>query len=153
MTFKMMTDPGIRAGGVISVASNIAPKGVKEMTGLLLAGKRAEAEERLNALKPLFGIITVKTEEESPYGPVTCRARNPLATKSLMAILGMPVGGCRRPLGKMSRKGIDVVVGAARKVWKDNPEVLQPIADFFAVDIESRLYDESLIAGFVYEGY
>lgn len=153
MTFTIMTDPVIKASGVISVASNIAPKAIQDMTTLLNEGKQAEAEKLMIALKPLFGIVTVKTQEETPYGSVTCRARNPLATKTLMAILGMPVGPCRRPLGKMTNKGIEVVLGVGRTVWKNNPEILKPVADFFDVDIEARLYDESILAGLTYNQY
>ena len=152
-TFTMMTDPAIKASGVVSVASNIAPKAVQDMTALISQGKQAEAEKLRNALQPLFGIVTVKTQEETPYGTVGCRARNPLGTKSLMAILGMPVGICRRPLGKMTKNGVGVVLEAGRTVWKNNPEILKPVADFFGVDIEARLYDESLLAGLTYGEY
>jgi len=153
ITFTMMSEPAIKASGVISVASNIVPKGVMDMTTLFNEGKQAEAEELMNALKPLFGIVTVKTQEESPYGSVLCRARNPLATKTLMAVLGMPVGPCRQPLGKMTRKGMDVILDAGRTVWKNSPEILQPIADFFGVDVEGRLYDESIVSGLIYDEY
>ncbi len=153
MTFAMMTNPAIKAAGVISVASNIAPKAVKEMVQLFKQGKRVEAEAKMNAAKPLFEIVTVKTQEETPYGKVSCRARNPLATKTLMNILGMPAGPCRPPLGKMTKAGIDVVLRAARTVWKSNPEVLTPIADFFKVDVEARLYDEGLVEGLTYSDY
>ncbi|NVL89446.1 MAG: 4-hydroxy-tetrahydrodipicolinate synthase [Desulfobacterales bacterium] len=152
-TFTMMTDPAIKASGVISVASNIAPKAVHEMTALIGQGDHAEAEKLMLALKPLFGIVTVKTQEETPYGSVGCRARNPLGTKTLMAILGMPVGPCRRPLGKMTKKGVEVVLEAGRAVWKNNPEILKPVADFFGVDIEARLYEESSRAGLTYDEY
>ncbi|MFH1006721.1 MAG: 4-hydroxy-tetrahydrodipicolinate synthase, partial [Candidatus Latescibacterota bacterium] len=116
MTFDMMTAPDIRAAGVISVISNIAPKALQQLTGLIDAGKREQAETLLLALKPLLGMVTVKTEEQTPYGPVTCRARNPLAVKTLMNILGMPSGPCRPPLGKLTRRGLDVVLGVARTV-------------------------------------
>lgn len=153
MTFTMMTDPVIKASGVISVASNIAPKAIQDMTTLLNKGEEAEAEKLMVALKPLFGIVTVKTQEDTPHGTVTCRARNPLATKTLMAILGMRVGPCRQPLGKMTKKGIEVVLDAGRTVWKNNPEILKPVADFFGVDIEARLNDESILAGLTYDQY
>ncbi len=152
-TFTMMTDPDIGASGVISVASNVAPGAVREMVALLKEGKRSEGERLMNALKPLFGIVTVKTEEETPYGTVTCRARNPLATKTLMAIMGMPAGPCRPPLGRMTRKGLEVVLEAGRNVWKNNPEILGPVAEFFDVDIEARLYDESLLKDLIYDQY
>jgi 4-hydroxy-tetrahydrodipicolinate synthase len=152
-TFTMMTDPAIKASGVISVASNIAPKAVHDMTTLVKEGKQAEAEKLVNALKPLFGIVTVKTQEETPHGTVPCRARNPLGTKTLMAILGMPVGPCRQPLGKMTRKGLEVVLEAGRTVWKNNPEILKPVGDFFGIDVEARLNDESLWADLIYREY
>jgi 4-hydroxy-tetrahydrodipicolinate synthase len=153
MTFDMMTDPAISASGVVSVASNIAPKGVQDMTGLLNEGKREEAEKLMLDLKPLFEIVTVKTREETPYGTVTCRARNPLGTKTLMAVLGMPSGGCRQPLGKMTRKGLQVVRDAGRTVWKSNPDLLKPVAELFGVDVEARLYDDSLIEELIYNEY
>jgi 4-hydroxy-tetrahydrodipicolinate synthase len=152
-TFTMMTDPAIGASGVISVASNIAPKAVHEMTTTLNEGNRSEGEKLLAALKPLFGIVTVKTQEDTPFGPVLCRGRNPLPVKTLMEILGMPGGPCRQPLGRMTEKGIHVVLEAGRTVWKNNPEILEPIAEFFGVDIEARLYDESILSGLVYEQY
>jgi len=152
-TFTMMTDPLIKACGVISVASNIAPQAVQEMTKLLNEGNRSEAEALLAGLTPLFGIVTVKTQEDTPYGRVLCRARNPLATKTLMAILGMPVGPCRQPLGKMTRKGLEVVLDVGRTVWKNSPGILQPVAHFFDVDIEARLYDESILKGLAYGEY
>jgi 4-hydroxy-tetrahydrodipicolinate synthase len=152
-TFTMMTDPTIAASGVISVASNIAPKAVQEMTALVEQGKTAEAEKLVTALKPLFGIVTIITEENSPQGPVKCRARNPLGAKTLMAILGMPGGPCRQPLGKMTKNGAQVALDAGLAVWKNNPEILQPVADFFGVDVEARLNDASLLTRLTYEGY
>jgi 4-hydroxy-tetrahydrodipicolinate synthase len=123
------------------------------MADLLNKGNRTEAEGLAEALRPLFGIVTVKTEEQTPYGPVTCRARNPLAVKTLMAILGMPVGPCRPPLGKMTRKGMEVAREVGRTVWNRNPEILQPVAGFFGVDIEARLNDEAILEGLIYEAY
>ena len=53
----------------------------------------------------------------------------------------------------MTRNGIDVVLNAGRTVWKNNPEILKPIADFFEVDIETRLYDESILSDLTYDEY
>ena len=152
-TFDMMTSDVIRARGVISVASNIAPRAVQQFTKYLLEGQRTEAEALLQGLKPLFGIITVKTQEETPYGTVTCRARNPLATKTLMNILGMPAGSCRPPLGKMTPNGLQVVLNAARTVQRTHPEIFAPIAEFFDVDVERRLKDEANWRQLCYEAY
>jgi 4-hydroxy-tetrahydrodipicolinate synthase len=153
MTFEMMLDPQIKASGVISVASNVAPGPITEMVRLLEQGKEQDAQKLLTALKPLFGLVTVKTMEKTPYGEVGCRARNPLGFKTLMSILGMPSGGCRQPLGKMTRNGLETVLSAARKVQADNPEILEPVAEFFNVDIEQRLNDPSSWDGLFYEEY
>jgi len=153
MTFDMMVDPKINAAGVISVTSNVAPGFVTEMVRLLEQGNQPEAKKLATALEPLFNIVTVKTTEKTPYGDVSCRARNPLGFKTLMSILGMPAGECRKPLGKMSRNGLETVLAAARKVQTNNPEIFKPIADFFSVDIEDRLSNPSHWEGLAYEEY
>jgi 4-hydroxy-tetrahydrodipicolinate synthase len=153
MIYEMMTDPAIKAAGVISVASNVAPKAVSEMVQLLNQGNPSEAKTLMLKLEPLFSLVTVKTTEKTPYGEVVCRARNPVAYKVLMSILGMPAGGCRRPLGKMTQNGLNVVLEAARKVHANAPEILQPVADFFNVDIEKRLENPKNREGLYYESY
>jgi 4-hydroxy-tetrahydrodipicolinate synthase len=153
MTVEMMADPKIRAAGVISVASNIAPRATTEMVALLNAGKTAEAKALAGKLAPLFDIVTVKTMEKTPYGEVVCRARNPLAYKSLMTVLGMPSGGCKPPLGKMTANGLNKVLEAARTVWSKSPEILQPIADSFGVKIEERLENPRYREGLCYGAY
>jgi 4-hydroxy-tetrahydrodipicolinate synthase len=153
MTFQMMTDPQVEAAGVISVITNITPGAIAEMVGHLNAGNQTEALKLKAALDPLFSLVTVTTEEETPYGSVACRARNPLGIKTLMAILGMPVGTCRQPLGKMSRNGIQKVLDAAKKVQQNNPEILQPLADFFSLDIDERLNNPAYLADLFYPAY
>lgn len=150
-TFSMMTDPEIKASGVISVASNIAPKAVQQMTEALNNGNVKEGEKLAAALQPFFDIVTVKTQEDTPYGKVSCKARNPLATKTLMNIIGMPSGIVRQPLGKMTKNGIQVVLEAGKKVLKNNPEILEPVAKFFNVDIEERLNNEKYWEGLYYK--
>jgi 4-hydroxy-tetrahydrodipicolinate synthase len=153
MTFRMMTDPQIGGAGVISVASNVAPAAVGRMVTLLQEGRRDEAEDLKTALEPLFGLVTVKTTESTPVGDVVCRARNPLALKALMAILGIPSGGCRQPLGKMSRNGIEKVLEAARTVQTRNPEIFDPLEDFFKVDVAARLEDPANWEDLYYKEY
>ena len=149
-TLAMMTSSDIGASGVISVASNVAPRAVAGMTHYVLDGNLEEASAIAQALQPLFSIVTVKTQEQTPYGPVTCKARNPLAIKTLMNVLGMPSGPCRQPLGRMTRSGLEVVLTNARKVYENNPEILQPIADYFNVDLKDRLYNEKYVEGLFY---
>jgi len=153
MTFEMMTDSAIQASGVISVASNVAPKVVSEMVRLLAAGETAAAEKILVDIEPLFSLVTVNSTEETPFGPVGCRARNPLGIKTLMAVLGMPAGGCRQPLGKMSKNGLEKVLAVGRKVQTNNPDILAPVAEFFGVDIEKRLEDPASWEGLAYDSY
>jgi len=138
-TLRMMSEPEIGASGAVSVVSNVAPGAVQRMTECALEGDLEGGRRLASALQPLFDIVTVKTREDSPWGGRLCKARNPLPIKTLMRLLGMPVGGMRRPLGKMTPAGLDVVVGAARKVWENNPEILQPIAETFDVDVGVRL--------------
>ena len=153
MTYEMMVDPQIKAAGVISVASNVVPGSVAKMVHLLGEGNQAEAQKLMTALEPLFNLVTVKTMEKTPYGEVVCRARNPLAYKTLMSILGMPSGGCRKPLGKMTAKGLDTVLKAARIVQTNNPEIFKPLADFFGVNIDDRLNDPLYREGLYYDEY
>lgn len=152
-TFDLMTDRGIRASGVISVASNVAPSAVQEMVNSINAGNLDKAREIAKGLKPLFEAVTVVTQEETEYGQVQCKARNPLPYKTLMNILGMPSGPCRPPLGKMTRKAINALVSKVRQVYENNPEFLAPIEEFFDVKLSERLYDEKRLEGLFYESY
>ncbi len=149
-TYTMMISPDIAASGVISVISNVAPSAIVDMVHYIIDGNEEAASVIAQALQPLFNIVTVKTTEQTPYGPVACKARNPLAYKTLMNILGMPSGPCRQPLGKMTRTGLEVVLTSARKVYETNPQILKPIADYFDVDLKERLYNEKYLEGLYY---
>ncbi|MDD2315929.1 MAG: 4-hydroxy-tetrahydrodipicolinate synthase [Desulfobacterales bacterium] len=151
LTCEMIQNPEIAASGVISVVSNIAPGPVGRLVALAAEKKLGEASDLMKALQPLFDLVTVKTTESTPMGPVMCRARNPLPIKTLMALLGMPGGKCRPPLGRMTMNGFNKVVQAARSVQDRNPEILRPVAEFFGVDIETRLTDPDFRHGLYYE--
>ncbi len=153
LTFTMMTDPEIKAAGVISVISNVAPKAVSQMVAHINQGNLSEARSLKRALDPLFDLVVVKTTENCEFGDVMCRARNPLPVKTLMTLLGMPAGPCRRPLGKMTANGFQKVLDTARKVNTENPEILRPVAEFFGVDIEARLADANLHQSLIYQNY
>jgi 4-hydroxy-tetrahydrodipicolinate synthase len=149
-TYTMMVDPRIEAIGAISVVSNVAPRAVADMIHYVLDGDNEAATVINKALQPLFSIVTVKTQESTPFGPVDCKARNPLAFKTLMNILGMPSGPCRQPLGKMSCAGLEVVLTNARKIYETNPQILEPIADYFGVNLKDRLYNKECFVGLTY---
>jgi 4-hydroxy-tetrahydrodipicolinate synthase len=153
LTFEMMTDPAIGAAGAISVISNVAPKAVSEMVECIKSGDQDGAAKLRDALNPLFNLVMVKTMEDTPFGEALFRARNPLPIKSLMTILGMPAGSCRRPLGKMTPKSLAIVLEAARKVQNDNPEIFTPLAEHFSVDVEACLSGEPFLEELCYDSY
>ena len=139
LVFDIMADPEIKACGSISVMSNIIPKFMVQMVSLLNQEDTDGAIKIQTAIKPLLDLVVVTTLEESEFGPVSCRARNPLPLKTLMQLLGMPGGPCRQPLGKMTQKGFHVLLNATKSVQTNNPEIFEPIASFFNIDIEERL--------------
>jgi 4-hydroxy-tetrahydrodipicolinate synthase len=152
-TLSMMGDQAVRCSGVISVVSNVVPRGVQSMVQAALKGDWEEAQRLGGVLQPLFGIVTVKTEETTQLGPVAARARNPLPIKTAMQLLGMVNGPCRAPLGRMTKGGLYVVIEAIRKVWSASPELLQPVEDAFDVSIPERLATPRFWEGLAYDGY
>jgi 4-hydroxy-tetrahydrodipicolinate synthase len=153
LVYDMITDPDIKASGSISVMSNIAPKFMTKMVSLLNKGDTDGAMEIQTALKPLLDIVVVTTLEASKFGQVSCRARNPLPLKTMMQMLGMPGGPCRKPLGKMTNKGFNVVLHALKMVQFKNPEIFEPIASFFNVNIQDRLDKLNLHKNLYYKEY
>jgi len=154
LTPAMMSDPAIRASGVVSVVSNVAPAAVERMARALAQGNRSEGDRLANALEPLFGIVTVTVASERTIAGRTLtvrdKFRNPLPIKTLMRGLGMIRAGCRRPLGHMTRAGVAVVREAARAVWRANPEILAPIETAFGVSLDHRLSNDELWASLAY---
>jgi 4-hydroxy-tetrahydrodipicolinate synthase len=150
-TYDMMVDPQIAASGVISVASNVAPGPIQTFVQSILKKDSANYQRLCEALKPLFGMVTVKTDEDTPYGTISCKARNPLPYKTLMNVLGMPSGPCRQPLGKMTKKGLQTVLNIAKSVYEKTPEILEPVESFFDVNLSKRLYKERNWKGLSYD--
>ena len=154
LTAAMMTDPAIRADGVISVASNVVPAAIERMCRALAEGRRDEGQALAAGLAPLFDIVSVAVENirvvRGRELPVLDKFRNPLAIKTLMRGLGMIAGGCRRPLGRMSEAGVEVVRAAARAVWAASPDILRPIEPACGVAIGERLADDALWAALAY---
>ena len=150
VTYAMMTDARIGATGVVSVMSNVVPGPIQRFTQAILNGDMPEADRLADALKPLFGMVTVLSEEETPFGTTPVKARNPVPVKTLMNILGMPAGPCRRPLGRMNPGGLRQVLDVARTVQRDNPELFTPIEQFFNVDVASRVADAAVLDDLAY---
>ena len=146
-TYTMMTDDKIKASGVISVVSNIAPGALSEMVNAILNGNNEKGLNIAKKLKPLFSIVTVKAETERVLKngtkiKVTDRFRNPLAIKTAMMAMGIPSGYPRNPLGKMTKEGVEIVKKALLEVLNINPEIFEPLASFYNIDLEARLKDE-----------
>lgn len=81
LTFPMMA---VGAKGVISVASNVAPKQVSEMTALAMAGKWEEARQMHLKLYALFSDLFLDT--------------NPIPVKAALAMMGRIEEVYRLPL-------------------------------------------------------
>lgn len=152
-TMALMRDPAVGASGVISVISNIVPRAVADMVGAALKADWAEAARLAEALSPLFRLVTVKVDEVSPYGSAQVKARNPLPVKTMMNILGMRSGPCRKPLGRLPPRGLSAVLDAMRLVWEASPELLRPIEKAFDVSIDERLSESRKWDELAYEGY
>jgi 4-hydroxy-tetrahydrodipicolinate synthase len=152
-TYGLMADSRVRANGTISVMSNIAPRAVSDMVSAALEGDMATAMTWASALKPIFELVTVRTEEPVLGRTLTVKARNPLPVKTMAALLGMPAGRCRAPLGKLTRAGLERVLAGLRKLWSQNPEVLEPIEKEFGVSVADRLGSPPDLEGLCYENY
>jgi 4-hydroxy-tetrahydrodipicolinate synthase len=150
-TLSFMRDDSIVCSGAISVISNVAPRAVEDLTEAALAGNLEEADRLGAALQPLFAMVTVKSEENTAFGSVPVKARNPLPVKTMMNILGMDVGPCRGPLGLVTKRGLNHILEGLRKVWARNPEILEPIERAFDVSIDKRLRDARYWNGLAYE--
>ncbi len=152
-TFNLMSNPDIKASGVISVVSNIAPKAVQSMVQAILDGNKKKANDLASKLGPLFEMVTIQTTENTSFGEVICKTRNPLPYKTLMNIVGIPVGSCRQPLGKMTKKGLNIVLEKGRLIYEESPEILTPIEKFFDVNLQERLYNSKYWQDLTYETY
>lgn len=148
-TLKMMADPKIIASGVVSVISNIAPGPIEKYTRFILKGRIDEAEKIDDALAPLFSVVGVRTEEDIklPDGTTTkvvYKVPNPVPVKTMMDGLGMQEGLCKQPMGRLTKAGVKMVRNALKKVWINNPEILEPIEYHYHTNIAKRLDDNSI---------
>jgi hypothetical protein len=50
----------------------------------------------------------------------------------------------------MTRAGLEVVLLNVRKVYEANPQVLDPVAEYFDVDLKDRLTNEKYVEGLTY---
>lgn len=154
ITFDILTDPGIRANGVVSVTGNIVGGAIQQMCEKVFAGKLEEAKRIKKALDPLFDLVTIKDVPRTEVLPtkeggfkdysVKDKFRNPDAIKTIMAALGMPSGLGRDPLDKMTAPAVEKVRTTLRQVWDENPWLLEPIQEFYEVKVEERLGNDKI---------
>jgi 4-hydroxy-tetrahydrodipicolinate synthase len=99
-TFKMMRD--YKARGVISVASNVAPKLMVDFVALGLQGKWQEMEAQNGRLKEFFDALFLDT--------------NPICVKIALNLMGVKAGGFRYPLCETSEENAAKVKAALKKM-------------------------------------
>jgi 4-hydroxy-tetrahydrodipicolinate synthase len=87
--------------GVFTVAGNIVPKMMKDLVSYCLNGEYRKAEEIHHAYYELFEALRMET--------------NPMATKEALALMGLPGGGLRPPLTRLSEPKRDILKKALKK--------------------------------------
>ena len=92
-----LTLPILSVGGegIVSVASHLVGRQMKEMVNLYLAGQVREAASIHGMLLPLFRTLFITS--------------NPVPVKTALNLVGLNVGGVRRPLWEMEAKELDVL--------------------------------------------
>ncbi|MDR2841943.1 MAG: 4-hydroxy-tetrahydrodipicolinate synthase [Spirochaetaceae bacterium] len=88
--------------GVISVISNLVPAKIARLVKLCHNGNFKEAAQLHFELLPLIKAAFVET--------------NPVPIKAAMAMKGLPAGGVRSPLGKLSSANVDIVHEVIQKL-------------------------------------
>jgi 4-hydroxy-tetrahydrodipicolinate synthase len=156
ITIAMMSNPKIGAAGVISVTTNFAPHAVSRMVNAAAAGDLDGARRMEKKLKPLISMVTVRASSERILSDgrrvsVEDRFRNPIAVKAVMNVLGMPAGPCRKPLGKLTPPGAEIIRKTLSSVFEESPEILEPIASFYGTDIEAQLNDDAVWQRLTYQ--
>ena len=148
LNYKIITHPQVKGNGVISVVTNICPGPMSEMVKLARGGELEKSKEIFDKLAPLCNIVTVKAQNERIINGkkyiATDKYRNPLPYKVIMNALGMPSGAPRKPLGKMTKNGLDIVRNVLKEVYDNSPEILTPINDFYGVDVKMRIDDDNI---------
>jgi 4-hydroxy-tetrahydrodipicolinate synthase len=92
----------VGANGVISVASNVAPKQVSDMVRAFASGKIATAQKLHAQLYALFKDLFIET--------------NPVPVKAALAMMGMIEEEYRLPLVQMGAKNKEVLRGTLKAV-------------------------------------
>jgi 4-hydroxy-tetrahydrodipicolinate synthase len=149
LTLPMMRDDEIRAGGVVSVMSNLVPGTIGGIVRAQAAGDIEEADRLSQALAPVLRLVgcsvsAVRTLPNGQSVEVVDRFRNPVPVKTMMAGLGLIPSAKRPPLGRMSAAGVAQCRDALRETHVADPGILGPIEEAFGVRIDQRLADDAI---------
>ena len=150
-TVKLIQNPAIKSTGVISVASNLVPAAITELVLKTIENNPDYVDLEKNT-SPLFKLVGVQTTESTDFGNVIIKSRNPVPTKTLMRILGLPSGPSRQPLGLVTRKALDFILEQSKLVY-ENSDLFKPVEGFFDIDFQERLYSDKYINGLYYDSY
>lgn len=101
MTLAFMATGG---QGVVSVASNVAPREVKALTDAMLQGDLLKARALHHRLSPLFKNCFLES--------------NPIPVKAAMAKLGLMSGEVRPPLSDATQKTEEIMSLTLDELWK-----------------------------------
>tara|TARA_B100000029_G_scaffold516569_1_gene631241 strand:+ start:23696 stop:24742 length:1047 start_codon:yes stop_codon:yes gene_type:complete len=150
-TVKLIQNDSIKSTGVISVASNLVPGAITQLVLKTLEDNSDYIDLEKNA-SPLFKLVGVQTTESTNLGEVLVKSRNPVPTKTLMRILGLPSGPSRQPLGLVTKQALDFILEQSKLVY-ENSDLFKPAESFFDIDFQERLYSDKHINGLYYDSY
>ena len=133
-TVKLIHKPAIKSTGVISVASNLVPAAITELVLKTIENNPDYVDLEKNT-SPLFKLVGVQTTESTDFGNEIVKSRNPVPTKTLMRILGLPSGPSLQPLGLVTRKALDFILEQSKLVY-ENSDLFKPVEGFFDIDFQ-----------------
>lgn len=123
----MVTDPQVRADGVVSVIANVAPHLVCRAMEAAEQGELAALERIRPSFDGLARLVSYQIDETSPEGPVSVKVRNPVPVKAAFSLLGADVGPCRPPLGRMGPAGFEHLYRALERINALDATVFDPL--------------------------
>ena len=153
-TLSFMRDDSIACSGVISVISNIAPRAVEDLAEAALAGNLEEADRLGAALQPLFGDGHGEDGGEHGVRADAREGEEPAADQDDDEHPGMDVGPCRRPLGLVTRAGLNHIIQGSPDGLDAQPGDPRAGRGGLRCLIEKRLHDPRHWEGLAYgDGY
>ncbi|MBI2084268.1 MAG: 4-hydroxy-tetrahydrodipicolinate synthase [Candidatus Aenigmarchaeota archaeon] len=137
VTCAMMTDPEIRANGVISVWANVFPHVYAKMVEAILRHDYKAAEKIDNSLKELNGLVGVRTGYYFPVGSENIYVeddnfRNPQPAQFVAYTLGLTNSPMVRSPMIVPPKEVQRKVGVAlHRLFVEHEDYFGPITEFY----------------------